>query len=143
MNIKKAVEEGFLERVKPDKELVDKEISESDYDFDKSKSAFEEEDYKWCIIQSYYSVFHSAKAVLFMLGLKERKHFAINIVLEELNNKGEIESIYVNDFKAAASAREDADYHYSYSKSSAEHMLEIAEEFNDKMKELISKKKIK
>ena len=82
-------------------------------------------------------MFHSARAILFKLGLRERKHFVISVVLEDLNNRGKLESIYVNDFKAAISAREDADYHYSYSKESALHVLEIAEEFNDKMIELI------
>jgi len=37
------------------------------------------------------------------------------------------------------SSREDADYHYSYSKGKAEHTLEIAEEFLERMKELLEK----
>ncbi|MBR9691674.1 HEPN domain-containing protein [Candidatus Woesearchaeota archaeon] len=137
MNIRKAIEERFLEKIEMDNELISKEFDESAYDFEKAQKAFEEEDYKWSIVKSYYSVFHSAKAMLFALGLKERKHFAISIVLEDLNLRGKLESIYVNDFKAASSAREDADYHYSYSKKSALHILEIAEEFNDKMEKLV------
>lgn len=140
MNISQAIEEKVLEKIQPDKKLVDKEFSESDYDFEKSQKAFEEEDYKWAIVKSYYSMFHSARGLLFKLGFKERRHFAINIVLEDLNRKGQLESIYLNDFKAAVSAREDADYHYDYSKESAKHILEIAEEFNDKMRKLCQDK---
>ena len=136
MNVKKAIEEGFLEKIEIDDRLANKEFAESDYDFEKAKKAFEEEDYKWSIVKSYFSMFHSARAILFKLGLKERRHFAINLVLEDLNIKGNLESIYVNDFKAAISAREDDDYHYIYSKDSALHILEIAEEFNEKMKKL-------
>ncbi len=137
MNIGKAIEEGILERIEVDEKLISKEFSESVYDFEKANKAFEEKDYKWCIVKYYYSMFHSARGILFKLGFKERKHFAIKIVLENLNIKGKLESIYVNDFKAAVSAREDADYHYSYSKESAEHIKDIAEEFNDKMNDLV------
>jgi len=137
MNIRKAIKEGILEKIDIDKKLISKEFSESEYDFEKAEKAFEEEDYKWCIIKCYYSMFHSARAILFKLGFKERRHFAIKVVLDDLNIKGKLESIYVNDFKAAVSAREDADYHYSYSKESAEHIKDIAEEFNNKMNDLV------
>ncbi|MDI6736972.1 MAG: hypothetical protein QME12_00460 [Nanoarchaeota archaeon] len=45
----------------------------------------------------------------------------------------------MNYFAAAVSSREDADYHYSYSKDTAEHTLEIAEEFIERMKEMLEK----
>ena len=133
MDINECIEQGFLKKIKSDKDLIDKEVKESEYDFSKSKKAFEEEDYKWCIVKAYYSMFHSARAVLFKLGFREKRHFAISIVLEELNKKGKLESRYVNDFNSAVSSREDADYHYIYSKEKAKQSLEIAEEFNKKM----------
>ncbi|MBD3248859.1 HEPN domain-containing protein [Candidatus Woesearchaeota archaeon] len=125
MNIKQAIEKRILEKIEPDEKLVTKEFSESDYDIESSERAFEDEDFKWCIVKCYYSMFHSARAVLFKLGFKERRHFAINVVLEDLNNKGKLETVYINDFRAAVSAREDADYHYSYSKESAQYLLDI------------------
>lgn len=82
-------------------------------------------------------MFHSARAVLFNLGFREKRHIAIVIILEDLNYKGKLETTYVNDFKAGISAREDADYHYSYSRESAEHMMEITGEFNERMKKLV------
>ncbi|MBI2126705.1 MAG: HEPN domain-containing protein [Thaumarchaeota archaeon] len=68
-------------------------------------------------------MFHAARAVLFGLGLREKRHFAIGVVLEDLNKKGKLESSFVNDFNAAVSAREGADYHYTYSKEAAQHSL--------------------
>lgn len=141
MNINQAIEERILKRIKPDVELVKKEFNESDYDFKKSGKAFEEGDYKWAIVQAYYSMFHSARAVLFKLGFQEKRHSAIIPVLEDLDSRGKLETTYVNDFKAGIFAREDADYHYSYFKESAKHMIEITDEFKERMKRLIEELK--
>ncbi|MCK4521535.1 MAG: HEPN domain-containing protein [Nanoarchaeota archaeon] len=136
MNINDCLERGYLAETKPDKELSDKELNEAKYDLEKAEKAFKEEDYKWCIVKCYYSMFHAAKAILFKLGYVEKRHIAILIVLEELNKKGKIESKFITNFKASMTAREDADYHYSYSKEIAEYELTIAEEFLKEMERL-------
>lgn len=137
MDIRECLKKRFLIEIKSSEDLIKKEIEEAEYDFEKAKKAFDEEDYKWSIIKGYYSMFHAARAVLFKLGFAEKRHFAINIVLEDLNKKGKLELKYVNNFKVAVSSREDADYHYVYSIEIAEHNLEIAREFIDRMKLLI------
>lgn len=137
MGIKECIEQGFLAKVKPSLDVIEKELKEATYDFERAQQALEEEDFKWCIVKAYYAMFHVAKAVLFALGLKERRHFAIGVVLGELNKRGKLEIKYVNDFMAAASSREDADYHYLYSKDIANHCLEIAKDFLDRMKMLL------
>ena len=139
MNIKTCLERGYLRKIIIDNKLINKELKESDYDYSKAILAHNEKDYKWSIVKCYYSMFHAAKAMLFKLGYLERKHIAIIIVLEDLNKKGKLSSNFVNYYKASISAREDADYHYSYSKDTSEYELEIAEKFNDEMKKLINK----
>lgn len=137
MNTEEAVTEGLLTKIKTSKDLVDKEINESYYDLRRAKEEFKEEDYKWTIIKSYYSMFHSAKALLFKHGYKERKHMGIIIFLENLEKEGKIESIYVNDYKSASSSRESADYRYTYNKETAKNILNIAEGFIKKIKTLL------
>lgn len=137
MNIKEAVIEGLLSRIKISKDLINKEMKESHYDLKRAKEEFKKRDYKWTIIKSYYAMFHSAKALLFKYGYKERKHIGIIIFLENLENEGKIESIYVNDYKSASSARESADYRYSYNEEIAKNILNLAEEFIKKIKKLL------
>ena len=137
MDIDECIKERFLVRVKPSKDLIEKEIKEAKYDLEKAEVALSQEDSKWSIVKSYYSMFHSARAVLFKSGLREKKHFAVGIVLEDLNKRGKLESKYVNDFNAAVYSREDADYHYTYSKEIAKHNLEIAKEFLQRMRKLL------
>ena len=140
MNVVDCLKQGFLQKTKIDKEIIDKELKESSYDLEKAQKAFQDKDFKWAIVKSYYSVFHSSRALLNKLGLREKKHFAISVILEELNKQGRLEIKYVNDFNAALYSREEADYYYNYSKESAEHNLEIAEQFIEKMKELTNSK---
>ena len=134
MNIEECLKEGYLKRIKPSKDLVEKEFKEAEYDLGKAKSSIHEEDFKWAVIKAYYSIFHSARAAVFSLGYRESKHFAIQVVLEELSKKGQIDSEYVDYFSAAMEARENADYRYTYSKETAEDIIEYAEKFLEEIK---------
>lgn len=96
MNLKDCLEKGYLIREEYDVLLVNKEIQESHYDFNRAVRAFEEKDYKWAIIQSYYSMFHAVKALCFRLGFREKKHIALVILLEHLTNEGKLESKFVH-----------------------------------------------
>jgi len=139
MDIESCLREGFLQKIKVERDLIEKELEEAKYDSGKAKRAFEEGDFKWSIVKSYYSMFHAARAVLFSLGLKERRHFAIRVVLEDLNAKGKLESRFISDFTAALGAREDADYRYTYSQETAAYLLRAAEDFLARMKRLAKK----
>ena len=141
MDINDCLEKGILQKINVDEKLAQKEINEAYYDLESAKKAFEERDFKWCIVKSYYSIFHAARAVLFELGYREKRHFAARVVLEELNKKGKLEMRFINDFNAAMSSREDADYHYVHSKDIAEHNLLIAEEFIERVKRLLNELK--
>lgn len=136
MDIESCLREGFLQRIKVEKDLVEKELKEAKYDLNRAEHALEDGDFKWAIVKSYYSMFHAARAVLFSLGLKERRHFAIRVVLEDLNLKGKLESKFIADFSAALVGREDADYRYIYSQETATYLLRAAKDFLSKMKTL-------
>lgn len=139
MKINELLQKGFITKIKQDKKLIEKELKEAKYDLEKANFTFEQKDFKWCIIKSYYSMFHAAKALLFSLGLKERRHFAVGVVLEELSFEGKIKSEFINDFKAAMSAREEADYRYSYSEDTAKYLINIAGDFLEEIKKIIKK----
>ena len=141
MDLKECIEKRFLMRIKPSSDLVQKELAEASYDFEKAEKAFSDKDWKWAIVKAYYCMFHSGRAVLFKLGLREARHFAIGIVLDDLYKNGKLESEYVNFFNAAVSSREDADYHYIYSEDIAKHSIEMAEDFLARMKKLLRKLK--
>lgn len=136
VDIEECLREGFLQRIPVDGRMIKTELAEADYDLKRSEHAFDEKDFKWCIVKCYYAMFHVSRAVLFSLGLRERRHFAIGIVLEELHKGGKLESRYVADFSSAMSAREGADYHYQYSEEVASMLLGTAKEFVGRLRSL-------
>ena len=142
MDIQECLEKGYLRMVKPDKELSAKELKESSDDLKIAGENLDNEQHKWSIVTGYYSMFHAARALLFSLGYREKKHFAISVVLEELAKKGMLESRYLNYFSAAMEAREGADYSYKYSEDKAEEILEYAQKFVAEMKSLIASLRI-
>lgn len=125
---------GHLARVKPDKALAEKEWKESELDLGEARKELRSGSSKWATVKAYYSIFHAAKAVLFLLGLKERSHYRVFAALEILSKEGKIESNYVSYFMAAMSAREGADYHYDYEEKTAKETVEIADNFVKRMK---------
>jgi len=136
MNIEECIEQGYLRRIKSDDKLIEKEFREADYDLSRARDAIGNKDFKWAIIKSYYSMFHAARAVLFSLGYREKKHFAVQVVLEDLHKRGKLERIYLDYFSAALDAREGADYRYTYSKETAEEILKYTESLLQRMKKL-------
>ena len=89
------------------------------------------------IVKAYYAMFHAARAVLFRLGYREKRHFVIPAVLEELSKQGKLEASYVSDLNAALYGREEADYHYGYSEEMAKQSVELAKNFIKRMKQLL------
>jgi len=57
-------------------------------------------------------------------------------MLNLLSKDGKLERRFVNDFKAAMSARQGADYHYDYSEAISKDILEIADGFVERMKKM-------
>ena len=139
MELSDCIDKGFLVRIKPDAKLVEKELAESAYDLEKARKALNESDYKWSIVKAYYAMFHSARAILFQIGLMEKRHFAVAVALRHLNKQGKLESRFVRSYEAAVSSREEADYHYTHSRQVAEETLALAEEFSERMRELLKK----
>ena len=88
--IDELIKKSFLKRIEPSKKLIEKELREAEYDLEKARSSLLDNDYKWSTIKSYYSMFHAPRAMLIFHGLKERKHFAVSIALEELAKKGKL-----------------------------------------------------
>src|SRR3989344_1865270 len=145
-NTKEIIKSQLKKQIERRDLLADEPVSE-DYtkhqfeqailDLDSAEKSLENGCFKCSIVQSYYSMFNAARAVLFKLGFRDKKHYVIVSVLEELNKLGKLESNYVDDFKASMRSREDANYRATYSAETANFVLEIAKEFLNRMKRLV------
>ena len=110
--------------------LVAKELQESKNDLKEARDRFNNKKYKYTTITAYYSAFHSARALIYSRGYREKSHYFLLVALKSLFvKKGLLEQDLVNRLHNAMILREEADYHGEFSKEGAESALELADEF--------------
>jgi len=82
--LRKLLEDRKLTRIRKDRTLVLKEIAAAKSDLKDAKESLERNKFKWTTIQGYYSMFHSARALLFERGYREKSHYALLVAIREL-----------------------------------------------------------
>lgn len=128
----KIVQMGF------DAELVEKELNESRYDLESAEKSIDEGNHKWAIVQSYYSMFHAFRGLLFSRGYREKSHICLKFAIEALFvDNGLISEDILDGFDFAMKARERADYSYIYDKSLAHDMLESTKKLISEVENLL------
>lgn len=119
-------------------ELKEKEIKTAEKDLSAADKSFSQKEYKWATIQAYYSMFHSARSLLYAKNYAERSHFCLIAAIralyvdEKLLSYDLLESLIL-----AKRLREDADYSDDWSKESAGSIIESARNFLSRSKEII------
>lgn len=132
----KCVKEKKLVEIEASKEMIEKEIKDAEFDLLRARNSFEENDYKWTMVQAYYSMFHASKALILMKGYREKSHYCLVIALKELYVKsGVLDTDLVDDFEINMELRHQADYGLDYDEESAKLSLEKAEHFHNVVKE--------
>lgn len=120
--------------------LVNKEIQVAQKDLREAKDRLKHKSFKWSTVISYYAMFHTARALLYSKGYKERSHYCLSTALQELFVKPRILKASLNRaFLNAMNLREDADYAEEYSKKGAQEVISYADEFLKAAKQILSK----
>ena len=133
---KRFVEERKLIRISVDRKLILKEIEGAISDLEEAKDSLSRKKFKWAIIQGYYSMFHAARALVYSKGFREKSHYALLVALRELF-KNLLESELIENFEEAMSLREEADYGLIFSEEGATSIVNNAEKFLNKVKEIL------
>lgn len=132
------IKRGKIRRFARGRVLVEKELRIASSDLERAKASLKANDYKWATIQSYYSMFHSGRALLYAKDYRERSHHCLMVAIKALYvEKGLLPLYLIEGFAKAKILRENADYYDEWSKIGAERMLKVAEEFLDKSKEIL------
>jgi uncharacterized protein (UPF0332 family) len=58
-------------------DMLLKEIEAAQTDLQDAHDSLQVNKFKWATIQSYYSMFHSARSLLYRKGYREKSHFAL------------------------------------------------------------------
>ncbi|MGI0024032.1 MAG: HEPN domain-containing protein [Nitrososphaera sp.] len=116
-----------------------KEMEAAKSDLAEARDSLAGKKLKWATIQSYYSMFHSARALLYSKGYREKSHYALSIAIEELFSN-EIGLSMVNAFRDAMDLRQEADYGLKFSEAGATETIEAAEKLLARVKEILKVK---
>lgn len=121
------------------KSLVEKELKTAEKDFADGKEGLERQKYKWSTVQAYYSMFHSARALLYAKNYREKGHYCLIVALRAFYvDKKLLPQSLIESLQNGKRLREQADYYDDWSKEGAESLLNAAEQFLNKAKALIA-----
>jgi len=136
--IRRLLDERRIVQSRASREMIMKELQGAKYDLEKARGSLKTGDFKWATIQAYYAMFHAARALLYSRGFREKSHRALLVALEELFVRtGKLDRSSFDAFRNAMDLREEADYGMVFSKSSAERVVENAENFLDRIQMIL------
>lgn len=103
----------------------------------------EAEAYRSAISSAYLTIFHSARAVLFRDGVREKSHYCIGLYLQKYVEDGMLEEEWAMLFDRVRSVRHADQYSFSASPSEEEvqAMIDMAERFMERMHRLLTETK--
>lgn len=112
------------------KNKVKIELKAAKEDLKNARTFLKSKNFKYATIAGYYSLFHSARALLYSRSYRERSHYCLRIAIKELFVKEKLlDSECLDWFEEAVGLREAADYESLYSKNGAKQAVEGAKKF--------------
>jgi uncharacterized protein (UPF0332 family) len=122
------------------RQMIVKEITAAETNLDDNRDSLERNKFKWATIQAYYSMFHSARALLYHRGYRERSHHAMPVALRELFSR-ELGSDLISQFEAGMDLKREADYGLKFSETEALETIEGAEKLLAKARDVLGMKR--
>lgn len=138
-NFEDCLKKGKIREFSRGKVLVKKELESAVFDLQAAEESFKDRNYKWATIQTYYSMFHSARALLYNKNYREKSHYCLIEALRVLYvEKRLVGHWLIEALQKAKTLREGADYYSEFSEEGAEDLIKKSKEFLDKTKEILS-----
>jgi uncharacterized protein (UPF0332 family) len=138
LEYEECLKKGKLTKYSRGKTIAVKELQEAKEDYKTALESVHSGNYKWATVQSYYAMFHAARALLYSNGMREQSHYCLIVGIKELYVKpGKLKITYIEAMQEAKSLREAADYHGKWSEESCNKILKQAENFLKETEELI------
>ena len=139
-NIEDCFRKGLLRRVEPSLTKSKESISEAREWLSEARKNMAAEAYKSAISSLYLAIFHSARAVLFRDGVREKSHYCVGVYLGKYVEQGVLEEDWVLIFDRMRSVRHTDQYSFQVhpSKEEVESGIDIAGKFVNRIETLLS-----
>lgn len=132
------ISKGKIVKINIDSDLISKEMREAENDLNSCEKSLKDGNFKWAIIQAYYSMFHSFRALIFSRGFREKSHICLKYAIESLFvDAGLLDNQFLQNFDYAMKMREGADYGHIYSADTAHELVNSASKIYKNSKGLL------
>jgi uncharacterized protein (UPF0332 family) len=112
------------------RKLVQRELGTALEDLKTAQESLKRGNGKWTTIQAYYAMFHTARALLYSRGYREKSHYCLIVAIKSLFvESGDLDVRFVEAFQTAKVLRENADYENEFSMESAMELVEKSVQF--------------
>ena len=129
---------GKIRRFSPGPEIAPTELRAAQDDLSEAKRTLAAGGHKWSTIQAYYSMFHTARALIYAAGFREHSHRCLIVALRALYvQTGRLPLEFVEGLQAGKMLRENADYYSSFSETGATKAMDLAATFLDRAQTII------
>src|SRR3972149_3497878 len=132
LRFENCIEKGLLRKIPASKDNAVRSINKAESWLKEAEKSFQGEAYDSSVLSSYLAMFHSARAILFIDGYREKSHACVARYLEEKYVKtGKLERKWVELLDHSREIRHDDQYNLSFisTREDAEHALESARDF--------------
>ncbi len=141
-DLKEALEKKKIISFPAGPSLISKELEAAKEDLFDAKDLFSRERFKSATTLAYYTIFHTARALLFKKGYREKSHIQLGFAIKAFYvDKELLPQEYYDNFIQALDFRELADYKIKFSKEGAQRNIQAAEEAIKLTEDLLKNKK--
>ncbi|MEK6680958.1 MAG: HEPN domain-containing protein [Nitrospirota bacterium] len=137
---KDCIEKGLLKKIPASEDNAMRSINKAESWLKEAKKSFQGEAYDSSVLSSYLAMFHSARAILFLDGYREKSHACVARYLEyQYVDKKKLEKKWVELLDHHREIRHDNQYDLSFysSDEEAKEAIESAGQFLQRMKHLL------
>jgi uncharacterized protein (UPF0332 family) len=142
-NIDDCFERGLLRKVDPSQTKSDQSLLQAGECLFEAEKNLEAEALRSAISSAYLAVFHSARAVLFRDGVREKSHYCIGLYLQRYVEDGTLEEDWPMLFDRIRSVRHADQYSFMALPTVEEVQagIDLAERFIERMERLLRETK--
>jgi uncharacterized protein (UPF0332 family) len=141
LRFKDCIEKGLLKKLPASEDNAMRSINKAESWLKEAEKSLQGEAYDSSVLSSYLAMFHSARAVLFLDGYREKSHACVARYLEEQYvSKKKLEKKWVELLDHHREIRHNDQYDLSFysSDEEAKEALELAGQFLQRMKRLLN-----
>jgi uncharacterized protein (UPF0332 family) len=138
-NIDDCFERGLLRKVEPSRIKSEQSLVQAREWHSEAEKNLGAEALRSALSSAYLAVFHSARAILFRDGVREKSHYCIGLYLQKYVDEGILEEEWPMLFDRIRSLRH-ADQYSFQGKPTGEEVqagIDLAERFIDRMQRLL------